>query len=33
MSDKILEMTMICLDDGAVMPELSFYLDATNRGL
>lgn len=31
MSDKILEMTMICLDDGAVMPELSFYLDATKR--
>ena len=31
MNEKMLEMTMISLDDGVVMPELSFYLDATTR--
>ena len=29
MNEKMLEMTMISLDDGVVMKELSFDLDAT----
>ena len=29
MNEKMLEMTMISLDDGVVMPEFSFYLDET----
>lgn len=31
MSEKIVEMAMISLDDGVVMPELSFYLDVKKR--
>ena len=31
MSEKLLDMVMISLDDGVVMPELSFYLDVTKR--